>query len=106
MITHALKHEDSALAEVVVDRQELAMPPTIALEQMASLSLFRLKAVLRGPGDEAIDLARSTYPGKEQHRSSASYRAKRKLRIPPAPADLRLLVSGSIRQSNWNSAHY
>jgi hypothetical protein len=93
MIAHALKHEDSALAEVVVDRQELAMPPTIALEQMASLSLFRLKAVLRGPGDEAIDLARSTYPGKEQHRSSASYRAKRKLRIPPAPAS-RFKVAG------------
>jgi hypothetical protein len=39
-------------------RQELAMPPTISLEQMTGFSLFMLKAVLSGRGDEVIDLAR------------------------------------------------
>ena len=34
------------------------MPPTISLEQMTGFSLFRLKAVLRGRGDEIIDLAK------------------------------------------------
>ena len=58
MITQALKHEGPALVEVVVDRQELVMPPTISLEQMAGFSLFMLKAVLSGRGDEVIDLAR------------------------------------------------
>ena len=58
MITQALKHEGPALVEVVVDRQELVMPPTISLEQMAGFSLFMLKAVLSGRGDEVIDLAK------------------------------------------------
>jgi pyruvate dehydrogenase (quinone) len=34
------------------------MPPTITLEQMKGFSLFMLKAVLNGRGDEIIDLAR------------------------------------------------
>jgi pyruvate dehydrogenase (quinone) len=44
--------------EVVVHRQELAMPPTITLEQMSGFSLFMLKAVLSGRGNEIIDLAK------------------------------------------------
>ena len=35
------------------------MPPTITLEQMKGFSLFMLKAVLNGRGDEIIDLART-----------------------------------------------
>ena len=42
-----------------VARQELAMPPTITLEQAAGFGLFMLRAVLNGRGDEVIDLARS-----------------------------------------------
>ena len=58
MITEALEHNGPALIEVLVDRQELAMPPTISLEQMTGFSLFMLKAVLSGRGDEIIDLAK------------------------------------------------
>jgi pyruvate dehydrogenase (quinone) len=47
-----------ALVEVVVDRQELSMPPTITAEQVKGFSLFTLKAVLSGRGDEIIDLAK------------------------------------------------
>ena len=36
----------------------LAMPPTITLEQGKGLSLFMVKAVLNGRGDEIIDLAK------------------------------------------------
>ena len=58
MIAEALEHNGPALVEVPVSRQELAMPPSISLEQMTGFSLFMLKAVLSGRGDEIIDLAK------------------------------------------------
>ena len=58
MIAQALKHDGPALVEVPVSRQELSMPPTITLEQAKGFSLFMLRAVLSGRGDEIIDLAR------------------------------------------------
>ena len=58
MIAQALQHDGPALVEVRVSRQELSMPPTITLEQMTGFSLFLLKAVLSGRGDEIIDLAK------------------------------------------------
>jgi len=41
-----------------VSRQELSVPPTITLEQAKGFSLFMLRAVLSGRGDELIDLAK------------------------------------------------
>jgi pyruvate dehydrogenase (quinone) len=58
MIAQALKHDGPALVEVLVSRQELSMPPTITYEQAKGFSLFMLKAVLSGRGDELVDLAR------------------------------------------------
>ena len=58
MISQALQHDGPALVEVAVDRQELSMPPTITAEQVKGFSLFTLKAVLSGRGDEIIDLAK------------------------------------------------
>jgi pyruvate dehydrogenase (quinone) len=58
MIAEALEHDGPALVEVPVSRQELSMPPTITLEQMKGFSLFTLKAVLSGRGDEIVDLAK------------------------------------------------
>src|SRR6266436_1607269 len=58
MMTRAFEHDGPALLAVRVHRQELAMPPTISLEQMTGFSLFMLKAVLSGRGDELIDLAK------------------------------------------------
>jgi pyruvate dehydrogenase (quinone) len=57
MIAQALAHDGPALVEVLVSRQELSMPPTITLEQAKGFSLFALKAVLSGRGDEIVDLA-------------------------------------------------
>jgi pyruvate dehydrogenase (quinone) len=57
-IAQALKHEGPALVEVLVARQELSMPPTIFYEQAKGFSLFMLRAVLNGRGDELIDLAK------------------------------------------------
>jgi pyruvate dehydrogenase (quinone) len=59
MIAQALKHDGPAVVEVYVARQELAMPPSITLEQAKGFSLFMVKAVLSGRGDEVIDLAKA-----------------------------------------------
>jgi pyruvate dehydrogenase (quinone) len=48
-----------ALVEVMVNRQELSMPPTITFEQMKGFSLWMAKNVLSGRGDEIIDLAKT-----------------------------------------------
>ncbi len=58
MLAQALKYDGPALVEVPVSRQELSMPPTITLEQAKGFSLFMMKAVLSGRGDEIVDLAR------------------------------------------------
>jgi len=58
-LEQALAHEGPALVEVLVNRQELSMPPTVTLEQAKGFGLFMLKAVLSGRGDEVIDLAKT-----------------------------------------------
>jgi pyruvate dehydrogenase (quinone) len=58
MLAQALEHRGPALVEIPVSRQELSMPPSITVEQMKGFSLFALKAVLSGYGDEIVDLAR------------------------------------------------
>jgi hypothetical protein len=52
--------EDEAVpAEGVQAESDVKLPwPTITLEQMSGFSLFMLKAVLNGRGNEIIDLAR------------------------------------------------
>jgi pyruvate dehydrogenase (quinone) len=58
MIEQALAHDGPALIEAVVSRQELSMPPSITVDQVKGFSLFMIKAVLDGRGDEIIDLAK------------------------------------------------
>jgi pyruvate dehydrogenase (quinone) len=55
----ALAHAGPCLVDVVVNRQELSMPPTITKEQAVGFSLYMIRAVLNGRGDEVIDLART-----------------------------------------------
>ena len=42
-----------------MNRQELSLPPSIKLDQMIGFSLYMIKAVLSGRGDEIIDLAKT-----------------------------------------------
>src|SRR5258707_300589 len=58
-LQRALAHDGPALVEVIVNRQELAMPPTITAEQALGFSLYMVRAVLNGRGDEVIDLAKT-----------------------------------------------
>jgi pyruvate dehydrogenase (quinone) len=59
VLTQAFEHDGPALVEVMVNRQELSMPPTIQLDQMVGFSLYMVRAVLNGRSDEVLDLARS-----------------------------------------------
>jgi pyruvate dehydrogenase (quinone) len=55
----ALSHNGPALIEVLTHRLELAMPPTITLEEAKGFSLYMLRTVMNGRGDELIDLAKT-----------------------------------------------
>jgi pyruvate dehydrogenase (quinone) len=54
-----LKHDGPALLDVVTAKQELSMPPTITPEEVKGFSLWVLRAVMSGRGDEVIDLAKT-----------------------------------------------
>ena len=56
-IAAALAHEGPVLVDAVVNRQELSMPPTITLEMAKGFTLYMVKAVMSGRGDEVLDLA-------------------------------------------------
>ena len=55
----AFAHQGPALIDVVTARQELVMPPKTEMQQVRGFSLWLLKAVMNGRGDEVIDLART-----------------------------------------------
>ena len=59
MLIQALEHDGPALVDVLVNRQELFMPPSIDLAQISGFTLYMIKAVLNGRGDEVVDLAKT-----------------------------------------------
>lgn len=54
-----LAHDGPALLDVVVERQELTIPPTISAAQAKGFTLYSLRTVLSGRGDELVDLAKA-----------------------------------------------
>jgi pyruvate dehydrogenase (quinone) len=56
-LIEAFQHKGPALVDVVVNRMELSMPPTIKLEQAVGFNVWAIKAVLSGRGGELVDLA-------------------------------------------------
>ena len=58
-LREAFAYDGPALVEIVTDRQELSMPPTINLEQMRGFTLYTLRTVLSGRGDEILNLAKT-----------------------------------------------
>ena len=55
----ALAHDGPVLVDIAVNRQELAMPPSLKLDQIVDFNLYMIRAILNGRGDEIIDLART-----------------------------------------------
>ncbi|PPF44455.1 ubiquinone-dependent pyruvate dehydrogenase [Pseudoclavibacter sp. AY1F1] len=56
-LREAFEHDGPALIDVVTARQELSIPPTITAEQVKGFTLYALRTVLSGRGDELVDLA-------------------------------------------------
>lgn len=58
-VAEFLAHDGPAILDVVTERQELAIPPAVSLEQAKGFALFAVRTVLSGKGTELIDLART-----------------------------------------------
>lgn len=58
-LRRAFSHDGPALVDVRTAAQELAMPPAIKVEQAKGFSLYMLKAIMNGRGDEIVELART-----------------------------------------------
>jgi pyruvate dehydrogenase (quinone) len=53
----AFDHDGPALVDVVTARQELSIPPAITAEQVKGFTLYALRTIMSGRGDELVDLA-------------------------------------------------
>jgi pyruvate dehydrogenase (quinone) len=56
-IEAALAHDGPVLIDAVVARTELPVPPSINVEMAKGFSLYMLKAIFSGKGDQLVDLA-------------------------------------------------
>ncbi|MCL1869916.1 MAG: ubiquinone-dependent pyruvate dehydrogenase [Promicromonosporaceae bacterium] len=55
----ALAYDGPALVDVVTERQELTIPPSVKLDQAKGFALYTLRTLLSGRGDELLDLTRA-----------------------------------------------
>ena len=58
-IAAAFAHDGPVLIDAVVNRTELAMPPSVTVEMAKGFSLYMVKAIMSGRADEVIDLAKT-----------------------------------------------
>ncbi|CAG6390679.1 ubiquinone-dependent pyruvate dehydrogenase [Streptomyces cocklensis] len=52
----AFAHDGPALVEVMTARQELSVPPAVTVEQAKGFTLYAIRTVLSGRGEELLDL--------------------------------------------------
>ncbi|CAJ1501124.1 ubiquinone-dependent pyruvate dehydrogenase [[Mycobacterium] kokjensenii] len=55
-LSDALAYDGPAVVDVVTARQELSIPPAITAEQAKGFSLYAIRTILAGRGDELLDL--------------------------------------------------
>lgn len=55
-VVDAFAYEGPAVVDVVTARQELSIPPAITAEQAKGFSLYAIRTILAGRGDELLDL--------------------------------------------------
>lgn len=55
-VADAFAHDGPALVDVVVARQELSIPPAISAEQAKGFTVYAIRTILAGRGDELLDL--------------------------------------------------
>jgi len=58
-IAAAFAHDGPVLIDAVVNRTELAMPPSVTAEMAKGFTLYMVQAVMSGRGDELVDLAKT-----------------------------------------------
>ncbi len=58
-LREALAHDGPALVEVMTERQELSLPPSISVDQASGFALWATRSVLSGRGDEVLEVARA-----------------------------------------------
>jgi pyruvate dehydrogenase (quinone) len=56
-IAAAFAHDGPVLIDAVVNRTELAMPPSVTAEMAKGFSLYMVKAIMNGRTDAVVDLA-------------------------------------------------
>ncbi len=57
----AFAYQGPVLVDVVTATDELAMPPQIKFEQAKGFSLYMLRAIINGRGDEVVELAKTNW---------------------------------------------
>jgi pyruvate dehydrogenase (quinone) len=58
-LRRAFAHDGPVLVDVITAKQELFVPPKIQIQQAKGFSLYMLKAIMNGRGDEVVELART-----------------------------------------------
>jgi pyruvate dehydrogenase (quinone) len=53
----AFDHDGPALVDVVTAQQELSIPPAITAQQVKGFTLYAIRTIMSGRGDELVDLA-------------------------------------------------
>ncbi|TKI07465.1 ubiquinone-dependent pyruvate dehydrogenase [Martelella alba] len=60
-LEEAFATEGPVVVDVVTAKEELAMPPQIKFEQAKGFSLYMLRAIINGRGDEIVELAKTNW---------------------------------------------
>ena len=60
-LREAFSHDGPALVDVVTAREELTIPPAVTAEQVKGFTLYAIRTVLSGRGDELLDLASTNF---------------------------------------------
>ncbi len=60
-IQEAMAFDGPVLLDVITAKEELAMPPQIKMEQAKGFSLYMLRAIINGRGDEVVELAKTNW---------------------------------------------
>ncbi|MEC5319122.1 ubiquinone-dependent pyruvate dehydrogenase [Brenneria populi subsp. brevivirga] len=60
-LEEAFAFDGPVLLDVITATEELAMPPQIKLDQAKGFSLYMLRAIINGRGDEVIELAKTNW---------------------------------------------
>jgi pyruvate dehydrogenase (quinone) len=55
-LREAFAHDGPAVVDVITASQEISIPPAITAEQVKGFSLYAIRTILAGRGDELLDL--------------------------------------------------